>query len=63
MVQVSETTEIQKRWEAAGRPPCEHKNLDREYYLGSHTGDWACMECGECFTRAEVQALREKRNG
>nr|QPI19819.1 putative DNA methylase [Edwardsiella ictaluri] len=25
---------------------CEHNNLEKEYYLGSATGDYVCVDCG-----------------
>lgn len=47
MVQALEAIEIRKRWEAAGSPPCDHKKVSKEYYLGAQTGDKICMDCGE----------------
>ncbi|PAZ42480.1 hypothetical protein APU35_00885, partial [Escherichia coli] len=26
---------------------CSHSNLEKEYYLGSATGDYKCLDCGE----------------
>ncbi|WP_370556968.1 hypothetical protein [Edwardsiella tarda] len=26
---------------------CAHHNLEKEYYLGSATGDYVCVDCGE----------------
>jgi hypothetical protein len=47
MVQMDKVAEIRKAWEAAGSPPCEHPDVEREYYLGSNTGDRVCVRCGE----------------
>ena len=46
MVQLSKVRELIKAWEAKGNPPCDHPKTDREYYLGAHTGDDACLVCG-----------------
>lgn len=29
-----------------GNKHCEHTNLEKEFYLGSPTGDYACTKCG-----------------
>lgn len=47
MVQLTKVREIREAWEAKGSPPCDHPSTDREYYLGSHTGDDACLVCGD----------------
>ena len=36
---------------------CDHKNLKKEYYLGTQTGDWICCKCGETF------AEKQKKEG
>jgi hypothetical protein len=30
-----------------GDKPCDHSNLEKEYDLGSATGDYVCTQCGE----------------
>lgn len=42
-MQMKEVRELRKRW--AGKP-CDHPNLDKEYDLGSDTGDYVCTTCG-----------------
>lgn len=32
---------------------CLHPNIDREYSLGSHTGDYVCTTCGKTFSSKE----------
>ncbi len=49
-----------QQWQAAGSPPCDHTNRDREYDLGMHTGDTACLTCGESFSPAEEAELRKR---
>jgi len=39
---------------------CSHPELDKEYYLGSDTGDYVCTTCGESFSPQEMNALHEK---
>ncbi len=38
--------EIAEAYEAAGGGPCDHPRIDREYDLGSDTGDVGCLRCG-----------------
>ncbi len=61
MVQLDDAHRIYRQWVEAGRPPCDHDNVEREYHLSSNTGDWVCMNCGENFSRQQVDALRAKR--
>ncbi|TFD16623.1 hypothetical protein E3T26_03915 [Cryobacterium sp. TMT1-21] len=56
-MQMKRANEIAKDWDAAGRPPCEHPHLDKEFHLGSSTGDYICTTCGEAFSREERRAL------
>jgi hypothetical protein len=60
MIQMDDAAAIRRRWEQAGRPPCAHKDLDREYYLGSNTGDYICLSCGKEFSRAEWTAMQQR---
>lgn len=39
--------EAERRRESWGGKPCRHPRLDKEYYLGSATGDYVCTTCGE----------------
>ncbi|MEU9411343.1 hypothetical protein AB0E08_37385 [Streptomyces sp. NPDC048281] len=59
MVQMSDVAKIRQRWIDAGSPACEHRELDQEFYLGARDDDWACLTCGEEFSRQEVRAMRE----
>ena len=43
-----------------GDKPCEHPDFEKEYYLGAHTGDYVCVQCGNCLTDEEKQAIRNK---
>lgn len=36
---------------------CDHPELDKEYYLGTHTGDYICTTCGEAFTLEEKRKM------
>jgi hypothetical protein len=42
-MQMSEAAKLQEAW---GDKPCNHPSSEREYYLGSHTGDDVCTQCG-----------------
>lgn len=60
-IQNSKAREIAANWkrkkEKNPELKCEHKNLEKEYYLGTDTGDYVCTECGEAFTKAEKDRL------
>lgn len=43
-MQTNEAAELRKKW---GDKPCNHEQLEPEYYLGAHTGDYSCKKCGE----------------
>ena len=53
MVQAADVNQISKAWDAAGQPCCTHERTDVEYYLGSQTGDVACLACGEAWPRSD----------
>ena len=57
MIQVDKVQEIRRRWEEAGRPVCTHQDREREYYLGSDTGDDVCLKCGKTLPRTEWRAV------
>jgi hypothetical protein len=61
MVQMDKAAKIRKAWEAAGSPPCEHPDADREYCLGSSTGDYICLTCGESLSRSEWREIQAKQ--
>jgi hypothetical protein len=48
-MQMDEVTKLRRAWIAAGNARCEHPFLEKEYYLGSATGDCVCTTCGETF--------------
>jgi hypothetical protein len=41
-----ETRKAEKLRERWGNNPCTHESLEKEYYLGSATGDYVCKLCG-----------------
>lgn len=43
-MQLKKAQELEKSW---GDKPCDHPNLEKEYELGSATGDYVCTKCGE----------------
>lgn len=47
-MQHDKALELQRKW---GNKPCSHSNLEKEYYLGSQTGDYVCTQCGEAFPK------------
>jgi hypothetical protein len=61
-MQMDEAARLRKQWERAGSPACDHPRLEKEYYLGSQTGDKVCTSCGETFTRGEWEILQAERD-
>lgn len=43
-MQQKKALELRKQW---GDRPCDHPTLEKEYELGSATGDYVCTTCGE----------------
>ncbi|HOW87124.1 MAG TPA: hypothetical protein P5561_03360 [Candidatus Omnitrophota bacterium] len=42
-MQANEAERLRKEW---GAKPCEHPKWEKEYILGSDTGDKVCSQCG-----------------
>lgn len=42
-MQFKEALALKKVW---GDKPCNHPNVEKEYYLGTATGDYVCTTCG-----------------
>jgi hypothetical protein len=40
---MSKAAALRQSW---GNKPCNHPDWDREYYLGTNTGDKICTSCG-----------------
>jgi len=47
-MQYEEAERLRNEWHGK---PCKHEDVEREYHLGSHTGDYVCTKCGQEFTR------------
>jgi hypothetical protein len=45
-MQMEKATVLRDEWAANGDPPCSHPTIDKEYHLGSDTGDVICTTCG-----------------
>lgn len=45
-MQSEEAAKLRQQWQANGNAPCEHPKTEKEYYLGTATGDRACTTCG-----------------
>jgi hypothetical protein len=42
-MQMGEAARLQQQW---GNDPCDHPSWEKEYHLGSDTGDKVCSRCG-----------------
>jgi len=58
-MQLDKALQLRRAW---GDKPCAHPTLDKEYYLGSSTGDYVCTTCGKNFSREEAQQHREQQS-
>jgi hypothetical protein len=56
---MAEVAKIREGWIRRGRPHCTHERYDKEYGLGSDTGDYACLTCGISWARGSNKPLPE----
>ncbi|MBO4234796.1 hypothetical protein FO675_10950 [Riemerella anatipestifer] len=49
-MQLQKARELQQMW---GNKPCDHKELEKEYFNSTATGDYACRVCGKAFWNGE----------
>jgi len=42
-MQFDEAQRLRKEW---GNKPCDHPTIEKEFYLGTGTGDYVCTKCG-----------------
>lgn len=54
-MQMKKAAELRKAWAEKGNPPCAHPRLDKEYDLGSDTGDVVCTTCGETWWHSDQE--------
>ena len=60
-MQAKKAARLRRLWMDKGNPPCDHPELDKEYYLGAQTGDYVCTTCGQTFTPDEAEVIRKRR--
>lgn len=48
-MQMTEGARLREEWERKGSPPCDHPEVDREYWNWQFTGDRVCTTCGHLF--------------
>jgi transposase-like protein len=58
-MQLEEGERLRKKWEEMGNPPCNHPNIEKEYYLGYQTGDYICTTCGKTFWKSDIHKNHE----
>ena len=60
-------TKLQEKW---GDAPCDHPSFIKEWigapisglgYVEKKTGDYICSQCGQVFTKEEVEEIIRKR--
>lgn len=52
-MQMNEAMQVSKEW---GNKPCDHPSVEKEYHLGTQTGDYVCTQCGQ--TRSNRDGFR-----
>jgi len=57
-MQMDKGIELRKAW---GNKPCSHPIFDKEYVLGSDTGDYICIQCGRSFTKEEKKEIESQK--
>lgn len=57
-MQSEQAASLRRSW---GDKPCDHPGFSKEYYLSAQTGDYICGQCGNCFTREEVEQIKLRR--
>ncbi|WP_165839613.1 hypothetical protein [Rhodococcus sp. Eu-32] len=45
-MQSDKAAQLHKKWIDEGNKHCDHPKTEREYYLGTATGDRVCTTCG-----------------
>ncbi len=53
-MQMEKAKQLREEW---GGKPCDHPDLEKEYYLGAQTEDFVCTQCGEAFHRSELDII------
>ncbi len=56
-MQLQKARELQKNW---GDKPCDHKELEKEYFNSTATGDYVCRVCGKAFWNGDKGDEDEK---
>jgi hypothetical protein len=41
---------------------CKHEKIEKEYYLGTQTGDYVCSSCGKIFTIKEYEDFIKRKS-
>jgi hypothetical protein len=57
-MQHDKASKLEESW---GNKPCDHPKFDKEYFLGSATGDWVCTQCGRAFMPETKDEIVRKR--
>jgi transposase-like protein len=58
-MQLEKAKKLEKAW---GKQPCDHPDIEKEYYLGSDTGDYVCTTCGKSFSDRETWWESREKN-
>ena len=57
-MQIKKARELKEKW---GQKKCDHPSFTKEYDLGAQTGDYVCTQCGESFSKSEVEKIEKTR--
>jgi hypothetical protein len=56
-MQTRDAEALRKAW---GDKPCAHPQLVKEYYLGTHTLEYVCTQCGRAFSDSERREIESR---
>lgn len=60
-IELERSLELRKYYLEKDSTQCDHK-YEKEYFSGMHTGDFACIKCGNSISEsAYIKLIREKK--
>ena len=57
-MQFEKAQQLKKAW---GNKPCDHPRTEKEYYLGSDTGDHVCLQCGRAIVDVNGKKIESEK--
>ena len=57
-MQNEKTKRMRKAWSDM---PCDHPQFEKEYFLGSDSGDYLYTQCGRVFSRSQKEEIESNK--